>query len=63
VSFVASPQASATSIEADTTAKPFFDERPIQGFFNTIRQLRSVEFGTQVSDFDHLVDAINPSLF
>jgi hypothetical protein len=34
VSFVASPQASSTSIEADKTAKPFFDGRPIQAFFN-----------------------------
>jgi hypothetical protein len=35
-SFVASPQALSTPIEADATTKPFFDEQPIQGFFNTI---------------------------
>jgi hypothetical protein len=45
VSFVASPQASSTSIEAHTTAKPFFDGQPIQGFFNTIRKNRSFADG------------------
>jgi hypothetical protein len=36
MSFVASPQAHSTSIEADATTKPFFDHEPIEGFFNTI---------------------------
>ena len=45
MSFVASPQAHSTSIEADATTKPFFDHEPIEGFFNT-NQL-GARFGTR----------------
>ena len=45
MSFVASPQALSTPIDADATTKPFFDEQPIQGFFNTIARKRTLAKG------------------
>ena len=36
MSFLASPRARLRPDQAVAATKPFFDERPIQGFFNTI---------------------------
>jgi hypothetical protein len=36
MSFLASPNARLTSDHAVAATQPFFDERPIQGFFNRI---------------------------
>jgi hypothetical protein len=49
VSFAASPSGRSTSKLADTTAKSFLGQRPIQGFFNAIdvkRTLRIVQIAT-----------------
>ena len=48
MSFVASPQAHSTSIEADATTKPFFDHEPIEGFFNTIDAKRHLLIASYV---------------
>ena len=55
MSFVASPQAHSTSIEADATTKPFFDHEPIEGFFNTIdvkRTLRRAHWVLRFAECD-----------
>jgi hypothetical protein len=43
MSFLASPHARPTSDQEVAATEPFFDERPIQGFFNRIHAKAAVE--------------------
>ena len=44
--FVASPRTHLGSRQANTGTRPFFGERPIQGFFNKIGRYRSSRSGS-----------------
>jgi hypothetical protein len=49
VSLAASSSARSNWNEANATTKPFFGERPIQGFFNTIRPFEAVAMRSLVA--------------